>query len=224
MNMKIDLQRLIFENWGIKLVSLGLSLSLWCYVTSKGKAEITVAAPLELRNIPTGMTVVGNLPKNIEVRLHGQERALRDVTTERRVIGIIDISGAVAGDNIIRISPDDIKRPSGVVVSRISPYEIRVRLEPITRKSVRLDVHTRGNPAAGFMLAEASARPAVVTVEGPKSLLRSLSALRTVPIDISGAAKDLIIEQPKIEYQGRPLRIIEKDLKVRISIQKADSK
>lgn len=222
--MKIDLRSLIFESWGIKLVSLVLSLSLWFYVTSKGKAEITITAPLELRNIPPGMAVVGDVPRNIEVRLHGQERAMRDITAERRVMGIIDISGAVAGENIIRISPDDIKRPSGVSVSRISPYEIRVRLEPIFRKRVRLEIHTRGNPAAGFLIAESSAEPAFVTVEGPKSLLKSLSALRTAPIDINGATKDLIIEQPKIDYRGRPLRIIEKDVKVRISIQKVVAK
>ena len=33
----IDYRSLFLENWGIKLFSLGLAITLWFYVTSKGR-------------------------------------------------------------------------------------------------------------------------------------------------------------------------------------------
>ena len=66
----MDYRKLLFDNWGIKLVSLGLSLTLWFYVTSKGKTEMTLTVPLELRNIPQGMTVVGDVAGSLEMRVH----------------------------------------------------------------------------------------------------------------------------------------------------------
>ena len=110
----MDLRKILFDNWGIKLLSLALSLTLWFYVTSKGKTEITMTVPLELRNIPQNMAVVGNVAGSLEVRVQGQERALRDITIGKKVFGILDLSLARVGENIVPISPDDIRRPSGV--------------------------------------------------------------------------------------------------------------
>ncbi|HXY54602.1 MAG TPA: YbbR-like domain-containing protein, partial [Nitrospirota bacterium] len=69
----MDYRKLLLDNWGIKMVSLGLSLTLWFYVTSKGKTEMTLTVPLEMRNIPQGMTVVGDVAGSLEVRVQGQE-------------------------------------------------------------------------------------------------------------------------------------------------------
>lgn len=218
----MDLRKVFYENIGIKLVSLVLSLSLWFYVTSKGRAEVTVTAPLELRNIPNGMAVTGDVPKNIEVRLQGQERALRDIAWEKRVSGIVDLSRASAGENVLRLSADDIKRPSGVSVTHISPYEIRVRLEPVTRKSFRLNARLKGNPADGYVVSGIYATPPRLTVEGPQSAVNSLGPLQTMPIDISGANRNVTITQPRIDYRGKPVRILEKDIVIRILIEKME--
>src|SRR5512144_431527 len=135
----MDLKKILFENWGIKLLSLGLSLSLWFYVTSKGKTEITLTVPLELRNIPQNMAVVGDVTGTLEVRVQGQERALRDVSSGKKVFGVLDLSRAKVGENTIRLSPDDIQRPSGVAVAYLSPSEVRVKLEPLVRRPIRLN-------------------------------------------------------------------------------------
>jgi len=77
----MDIRRLIAENWPTKLASLVLAVTLWFYVTSKGKTEVTLTVPLVLRNAPQGMAVVGDVPGKIVVRLQGQERAIRDTST-----------------------------------------------------------------------------------------------------------------------------------------------
>ena len=215
----MNLRKLLFDNWSIKLLSLGLSLSLWFYVTSKGKTEITLTVPLELRNIPQNMAVVGDVAGSLEVRVQGQERALRDVASGKKVVGVLDLSLAKVGENTVRLSPDDIKRPSGVAVGYLSPSEVRVKLEPLVRRTLRLTPVLHGAPAAGFRVEKISTSPSRITVEGPASMMNKLDSLQTLPIDIQGARADVTVE-PKIDYKGMQVKIIEKNISVRISLER----
>ena len=217
----MNYQKFFIENWGLKLVSLMLALMLWVYVTSKGKAELTLTTvPIEFRNIPQDMVIVGEVAGTLEVRVQGQERDLRDITSGKKVTGILDLSRAIAGENLIRISPDDISRPARVAVTRISPFEVWVKLERLTRKSVRLKPRLRGAPADGYAFAGVSVKPQRITVEGPVDVLRELGSIETLPIDIEGSRENITI-QPKIDYQGRPIKILEKDIMVKVFIARS---
>ncbi len=217
----MNLQNILFDNWGIKLVSLALSLSLWFYVTSKGKTEMTLTVPLELRSIPQNMVVVGDVAGSLEVRLQGQERVLRDITTGKKVVGILDLSTTKVGENTVRISPDDIARPADVTVTHMSRSELKVKLEPLVRKTFRLKPVLHGAPAAGHRLAKIVVIPPRITVEGPENLMKALSQLQTMPIDIQDA-KETVTVEPKIDYQGQPVKLLEKNIMIRITIVRAN--
>ena len=217
----MDLRKPLFDNWGIKLLSMGLALTLWFYVTSKGKTEMTLTIPLELRNIPQDMAVVGDVAGSLEVRVQGQERALRDVSIGKKVVGVADLSMARIGENTVRISPDDIRRPPGVAVTYLSPTDIKVKLEPLVRKTFRLRPVLHGAPAAGYRLAKISASPVNITVEGPSGVIETLESLQTMPIDIQGAKESVTIE-PKIDYRGKQVKILDKNIAVRITIERVN--
>ena len=215
----MDFRKVLFDNWGIKLISLVFSIFLWLYVTSTGKTEMTLTVPLELRNIPQGMTVVGDVTSTVEIRVQGQERVLGDSGFGEKVAGILDLSLAKEGENIIRISPDDIKRPDGVMVAHMSLSEVEVKLEPLIRRTFRLRPVLHGAPAAGYRLAGVAVIPAKILVEGPASVMKTLDKLETMPIDIQGAREALTVE-PKIDYQGQPVKLLEKSIIVRINIER----
>ena len=215
----MDLRNLLFDNWGIKIVSLCLSLVLWFFVTSKGKTEMTLTVPLELRNVPQGAAVVGDVTASLEVRLQGQERVLRDITIGKKVFGVADLALAKVGDNSVRLSPDDIRRPSGVAVTYMSLSEVKVKLEPLVRKTFRLMPVLRGAPASDYRVRKIVVTPPKITVEGPSSVVKTLESLQTLPIDIQGAAEDISVD-PKIDYQGQPVKLLEKNISLRILIER----
>ena len=215
----MDLRRIFLENWPIKLASLLLAVSLWFYVTSKGKTEISLTVPLELRNIPQGMAVVGDVPGAVEARFQGQERALREIAAGKKVVGAVDLSLGKEGENSIRISPDDIQKPPGVTVTHLSPYEITVKLDRIVRKTIRLKPVLTGTPAGGYRLGTVSVSPPRITLEGPQGSVGPLTALQTMPIDIAGMKEPATVD-PRIDYRGKPVKIIEQDIHVHIGIQK----
>jgi len=212
-------KRILLENWPIKLASLVLAVTLWFYVTSKGKSELSLTVPLELRNVPQGMAVVGDVPASIEVRLQGQERALRDISSSKRVLGFVDLSKALEGENRIHLSPDDIRRPAGVSVTYLSPMEILVRLERLLQRTFRLKAVLRGRPAPGYRVSGVTVTPSRITLEGPAGVIESFSRLETMPIDITDL-RDQTTLTPRIDYQGKTVRVLEPEISVTILINK----
>jgi hypothetical protein len=151
--------------------------------------------------------------------MQGQERALRDIATGKKVVGAVDLSLGKVGENIIRISPDDIQKPSGVIVTHLAPYEITVKLDRIVRKTIRLKPVLTGTPAAGYRLGNVSVSPLRITLEGPLGSVGALTALQTMPIDIAGMKESVTVE-PRIDYRGKPVKIIEQDIHIHIGIRK----
>lgn len=215
----MDMRRIFFENWTLKLTSLVLAVLLWFYVTSRGKTEMSLTAPLELRNVPQGMVVVGEVPGSIELRIQGQERALRDAASGKKVVGAVDLGRGKEGVNAFRLSPDDIRKPSGVLVTHLNPYEIAVRLDRLDRKSVRLKPAVTGRPAPGYRVRSVAVKPLRVTLEGPAGVLGSLEVLLTLPVDLSGMRESTAVEA-RVDLQGRPVKVLEQDISVTITLQK----
>jgi YbbR domain-containing protein len=215
----MDIRRIFLENWPIKLASLVLAVTLWVYVTSKGKTEMSITAPLELRNIPQGMAVVGDVPGTIEVRLQGQERALRDIAAGKKVVGTVDLGRGKEGENVIHLSPEDIRKPSGVLVTHLNPFEIAVKLDRLDRKTIRLKPLFTGKPAPGYRISTVSVNHPLVTLEGPAGVIASFTVLRTLPVDVSGMQENTTVE-PRLDFQGMPVKVLEQDIGITITIQK----
>jgi hypothetical protein len=103
----------------------------------------------------------------------------------------------------------------------MSPSEITVKLEPLVRKTFRLLPVLHGDPAAGYLLAKITVLPPRITVEGPESLMTALKRLQTMPIDIQDAKETMTVE-PKIDYQGQPMKLLEKKIVIRIFIERVN--
>jgi YbbR domain-containing protein len=215
----MDVRGIFTENWPIKLASLILAVTLWFYVTSRGKTEVTTVVPLALRNVPEDMVVVGDVPASLTVRVQGQERALRDAALAKRIVGNVDLARAKEGENLVHLSAEDIQTPSGVVVTSLEPYELSIRLDRLTQKVLRLRPLVTGRPAPGHRLGKVSVSPQNVTLEGPAGAVGSFASLQTMPHDITGMEETAVV-RPRINFQGRPVKVLEQDVTLTITIQK----
>jgi YbbR-like protein len=120
--------RRLFRHWELKLAALVLSFALWVFVMTSEKAEVVMAAPVELDAIPQGLEVVGDRPDSVDVQLHGLRAVLARVGPEQ-VRAHVSLAGTRAGEVVVRLVPDQISAPTGVTVLRVSPSRIRVMLE-----------------------------------------------------------------------------------------------
>ena len=115
------------QHWELKLLALGVSMVLWVFVMSSEKADLIMAAPLELDNIPAGLEVKGDRPDSVDVQLHGLRGALTRLGTDR-VKARLNLAGAKAGEVTVRVLPEQITVPPGITVVRVNPSRVRLVL------------------------------------------------------------------------------------------------
>ena len=115
------------RHWELKLLALGVSVALWVFVMTSEKADLIMAAPLQLDNIPAGLEVTGHRPDSVDVHLHGLRGSLMRLGTDR-VRARLDLAGSKAGEVTVRVLPEQITVPPGVTVVRVNPSHVRLVL------------------------------------------------------------------------------------------------
>ena len=175
------LRGLLLNNLGLKGISLVLAFLLWLQVGSQQNFQRTVSVPLEFYNLPADLEITGDYAREVDVIIRAQRR----VESVGQMSAVIDFKNAKPGTEIVPLTERNITdSPSGVEVLEIIPARLRLELERITEKTVRVEPEIQGEPAPGYQLAGIRAWP--ITVTGPESSVDKMSSARTVPIDISG--------------------------------------
>ncbi len=117
----------VLNNWGLKLLALGISFLLWATYMAEPLAEVGYLVPLEFNNIPTDLEISGDVPTQVHVRIRGRPALLRRLTPAD--LGItVDLSGAGPGEKLIRLTPEQVAAPYGAMVVSITPTHVRVPL------------------------------------------------------------------------------------------------
>jgi len=199
------LKALLLDNSLIKIASVGFAVILWFYVNSKGGAEMEMMVPLELKNIPPSLVIVGDMINDVNVRIKGRERVLQGITSEG-LNAVLDLTKAQEGDNVYFLDPSAIAVPSNAQITWINPRRVVIRTEGLIKKAVQVSPRFNGDPAAGFRIVRVEITPAWVTVEGARSVVDPLTLLATDPVDVTGARRTLLRET-KLNLLGRNLRV-----------------
>ncbi|MEO6235869.1 MAG: CdaR family protein, partial [Vicinamibacterales bacterium] len=68
-----------FRQLGLKVLAVTLASVLWLTVAGEHVVERSLRVPLEFRNIPEALEIVGNTPDTVDVRLRGSSAVLSRV-------------------------------------------------------------------------------------------------------------------------------------------------
>ena len=121
-----SLRQAVFHNWGLKLLALAISFSLWAVYTAEPFAEVTYNVSLAFVNTPAGLDLAA-VPADVRVRVRGRSGLLRRITPSEASISV-DLTGSAAGDKLVQLTPDVVAVPYGVTVVRINPAQIHISL------------------------------------------------------------------------------------------------
>jgi len=184
MTRKPDLT-FITKHWLLKLLSLLISASLWYFVVAEDRLDLTVTVPLELRNLPSNLTIGNQYKKDIEVVLSGPRRLIQEMR-QQNISRPVDLSKAEPGPLVVKNDEDSIPLPNGITVQRVQPANITLLIDRLIRKDFPIVPVTKGKPAAGFVLESLTLKPPQITVSGPQAVLEKENALKTSVIDLGG--------------------------------------
>jgi YbbR domain-containing protein len=178
------LRNLLLRNLQLKVVSISLAVLLWVALNGEPKSEVGLKVPLEFRNSPKGVEVLGET-NTVEVRLSASSSIVKRIDASR-VTASVDLSEWTPGERTYSLGENNLTVPFGVTVTKITPNKIRLRFEPTERKIVRVQPRIVGKPAEGYLVAEVKCQPDKAGLEGPASHLAAVEFASTDSLDISG--------------------------------------
>jgi YbbR domain-containing protein len=170
----------------LKVFALALAALLWLTVAGEHLVERTLRVPLEFRNIPEQLEIVGDPPGTVDVRLRGSS-ALLGRLEPGEIVAVLDLAGARQGARLFHLRNEEVRSPYGVEVAQVVPGTLALDLERSGRRVVPVVPPTEGDPAPGFVVGRITAEPATVEVLGPESRLRELSEAITEPVTVSAS-------------------------------------
>lgn len=150
--------------------------------------ETDIFIPVDSGQIPAGLTITGPPLKGIEVHVRGPKSTIRTLS-DLKIRYVLDLSGVKVGINSIPIKKDRITLPEGVLIVSINPTFLTVRIANKVKKKLPVIISFSGKPAAGFIVAGATAKPLSVILQGPENILGPMDKVLTKPIDIQGLAE-----------------------------------
>jgi hypothetical protein len=111
----------------LKLIALALSFLIWASYTSEPYEEIGLSVPIEFQNIPGGLEISGDVPIQTIVRVRGRSTLLRRLSAADVDVSV-DLRDARPGESLFHFTSSEVSVPYGVMVARITPAEVRVKL------------------------------------------------------------------------------------------------
>ena len=122
------LLRFFTENLALKLLSLSFAVILWFFVMGEQRHEVSHVVPVEYRNLPKGLVIANEVPTAVAVTLSGPRAQLAHLGPEELMLPL-DLSGLKPGEVSFKSLAENLRAPTGLVVTRISPATIDLRLE-----------------------------------------------------------------------------------------------
>lgn len=124
----------IFEDLPRKGLFFVLVCLLWVFVIGIRQGEVGFNIPIEYYSVPQNLTIAGEPPKEVNVRLKGSERLLSSLKPDQ-IRMRVDLSAAHQGNNQISLSETNINTGPGISVTKLYPRNIRLILSTVSNSN-----------------------------------------------------------------------------------------
>lgn len=219
-----DFRGIFLDNLTLKAISLVLAFLLWVQIAGQQRVQRPIAVPLEFINMPEGIEITNEYPKEINIVISKPSSVRMD---ESQLTAVIDMSGSEPGNSLVTLTERSIRNiPPGVAIEGIERRRIRLDLEQVRSKVVEVVPEIQGQPAEGYQLVEARANPVEIQITGPVSRLEKVATAQTEPIDITGRSAPFSrnvyvdLEDPRLRIE----QVSSVDVLVDIQEQRRDIK
>ena len=184
----------------LKILSVLIAVGMWIMVVSGHEETKEMTVPVKLINVSNGKVAIADYP-NVSINIKGAARLMQSLANSDVLLDI-DVATFPNGQSIRRILPEDFKTPLGLEVVDVKPAELRITLDNITAKDVRVLPSIIGEVKQGYMVESITLKPNSVSVTGAKSVLSKLENISTMPINLSERSENFVQNVVLKDYEG----------------------
>jgi len=214
------LRKIFFEDWGLKLLALGITIVLWLAVTGQNKPVTQRLSGVQLNFLKHPGLEISNDPiGSLEVTVHGSP-GLLDQLKLRDLVVTVDISSQKAGERVVRLSPQSVRMdlPPGVKIMSFRPATIPIRLEPTVELALDVEVKLEGNVSDDYEVTGTSVNPSRIRVRGPADRVNLLQKATTETVRVDGRKESFSLQRVAINIPDPKIEIIDPNVEVRVEI------
>ena len=192
------------HNLGLKMLALGVSLTLWVVATTDRRANVEQGfnVPVSVRDT-TGSgeekRATSDLsPASVRVTLWGSPDRLRELQPEN-IEAVVDVTGVPEGSFT---QPVTVTAPSGTEVRRQTPARVQGFLDTQVTRTLPVTLSVASPPEASVPRYVVS--PAEAQVSGPGRVVSTVTRVVTSPAALSAGAER---EVPLVALDGAGLPV-----------------
>ena len=214
------LRKIFLEDWGLKLLALGITIVLWLAVTGQNKPVTQRLSGVQLSFLKHPGLEISNDPiGSVEVTVHGSP-GLLDPLKLRDLVVTVDISSQKAGERVVRLSPESVRMdlPPGVTIMSFRPSTIPIRLEPTIELALDVEVQLEGNVSDDCEVTGTSVNPARIRVRGPADRVNLLKKATTETVRVDGRRESFTLQRVAINISDPKIEILDPNVEVRVEI------
>lgn len=169
----------------LKLISVILSFIFWLYILNSEKVKFEKIIEVDYI-LPQDMVFASKPLQEATFLLEGPRSFVNLVMKKNHKIYInLNTPELIKKLNFsVELNPNELNLPLGMVVDRVLPRKISIRLEKKVRQKIPLKFEFSGDLPQGMELEKAFLDPEQVEVEGPASVLLALKEIKVSPIDV----------------------------------------
>lgn len=183
--MRDFFQRVVRQNFGLKVFSLALAVSLWVALARDPIAEVALDAPIEFQHMPANLEINSEHVPSAQVRVRGPERLVRSLRSDQVHVEV-DLSSARPGERTFNLTAQQIREPRDVAVVQVVPSQFQLSFDVRERRDIQVHPRVTGQFASGLHIARVLANPDHITITGPHARVEEIDFATTDPIDASG--------------------------------------
>ncbi|KXG75084.1 CdaR family protein [Thermotalea metallivorans] len=170
--------RFFRRNTTPKIVSIIFALVMWLYVMGEVNPEMIkelTNVRVQLLNVEelkkSGLVLIGQEDYTVNIKIGGRRNEVYHVGPQDIAVSA-DLRGFRKGVNSV---PLDISVPASIKVLDVSPKQLKVTLDEIVKQQKPVEIEAVGIPSEEFDPGEAVLSLKEVIVEGPESLVNSVT-------------------------------------------------
>lgn len=198
----------LVPRWSNLLLALTLAIMIWVVAEVRGDPNLSQPYPhpvvLEVMGKDPNLILTSELPSSIRVHIRAPQSVWSRLLAEGDVRAFIDLSGLGPGTYNIPIQIRVNARPARV--EDYEPREVEVILEERLTKTFPVEIEIQGKPAVGYQFGILKVTPDKVRVEGPRSAVERVRAVRArLWVQDIRATLERVMEVQAYDERGLPV-------------------
>jgi YbbR domain-containing protein len=212
----------LFRNTSIKVVALIFAVAFWFYAVLERTQTTTTELEVTVAKLPTGMVLAGLDTGRVYTQLTGKGRDLL-LLRFRRPEFRLNLASQNPGRSRIKLTQEQSNLPPAVQVKLTKPEFVNVDLDQQARRSVKVNVPTKGKPAPGYVVTSLKVLENVA-LGGPQEEISLIGVVSTESLSLAEANASAQSRLRVVPPAGKRFQVEPESVTVALKIEKEESR